>query len=88
MFDLELHKVIKTIQEKNSKQVLIQLPEGLKPKAEEVVEAIESQTEAQVTIWLGSCFGACDIPLGINQLNMDLFVQWGHNLYHKTREEW
>ncbi len=30
-------------------------------------------------IWLGSCFGACDIPVGIEKLKIDLVVQFGHN---------
>ena len=88
MFNLELERVIKEIKEQQSKQVLIQLPEGLKPRAQEVVEAIEKQTEAKAFIWLGSCFGACDLPLGLNVMGIDLMVQFGHNPYHKTKEEW
>ena len=88
MFNLELDKVINKITEKNSKNVLIQLPDGLKPRANEVVEAIETKTKAKAFIWLGSCFGACDIPIGMNSIGIDLVIQFGHNPYHKTIKQW
>ena len=75
MYDLELKKVIKKIKIKSPKTVLIQLPEGLKPKSKEIVDKIESQTSAKCMIWLGSCFGACDIP----KFECDMLVQWGHS---------
>jgi len=86
MFDLELDKVIKEIKQRKSSNVLIQLPDGLKPKAKEVADAIEKETSAQPFIWLGGCFGACDIPLGLDALGIDLVIQFGHNRYHKTVE--
>jgi len=77
-YDLELEKVIKEIQKSKAKLVCIQLPDGLKPKATEIASAIEENTSAKVLIWLGSCFGACDVPSGLEKLGVDLLVQWGH----------
>ena len=88
MFDLELDKVIAGIKDKGSKQVLIQLPDGLKPRAKEVVDRIEQETDAQACIWFSSCFGHCDLPLGMQALRIDMIVQFGHNRYHKTPEGW
>jgi len=88
MFDLELNKVIEKVKEKNPKTVCVQLPDGLKPKAKEVVDKIEEATGAEVYIWLGSCFGACDLPLGLKALDIDLMVQFGHNVYHKSSKGW
>ena len=88
MFKLELDRVVKEIKDRGAKQVLIQLPDRLKPQANDVVEAIESNTDAKAFIWLTSCFGACDLPLGLDVLKIDLMVQFGHNRYHKTIEEW
>ena len=62
-YDLELDKVIKEIKKNKAKTVCIQLPDGLKPKAKEIVDAIESATKAHVLIWAGSNFGACDLAL-------------------------
>lgn len=86
MYKLELEKVIENIRENDSKQVLVQLPDGMKHKANQVVDAIEEKTNAKAFILFGSCFGACDLPLGLDILQIDLIVQWGHNKFNK--EEW
>ena len=44
---------------------------------------VKKETPAQVFIWLGDCFGACDIPLGLQQFSIDLVIQWGHNTFIK-----
>ena len=77
-YDLELDTVVKKIKEEKAKTVCIQLPDGLKPNAKEITEEIEKRTKANVMIWLGSCWGACDIPLEVKRLGADLLIQWGH----------
>ena len=57
---------------------VIQLPDGLKPRAAKIQKAIESQTDAEVLIWVGSCFGACDTPNLPQSMQVDLLIQWGH----------
>ena len=67
--------------------VLLQLPDGLKPYALVIVDYIEQEIrnkklgirgkgfgEVSVMIWLGDCFGACDLP----DSGCDLVVQFGH----------
>ena len=78
-YDLELNKVIKQVKSSKAKLVCIQLPDGLKPRADKIQAEIESNTQAKVIIWAGSCFGACDLPLELKQLNIDLLIQWGHS---------
>lgn len=78
-YDLELEKLIEKIKKEKYKLVCVQLPAGLKPKAGEIQEAIQKSTQAKVVIWGGSCFGACDIPLQVERLGVDLLVQWGHS---------
>ena len=75
-YNLELNKAIAKIKKIKAKTVCIQLPNGLKPKAKEIADKIEAKTKAKVFIWLGSCFGGCDIP---DLKNIDLLIQWGHN---------
>ena len=70
MYNLELEKAIKEIKRNNAKSVCIQLPDGLKPKAKEIADKIEKETNAKVLIWAGSCFGGCDVP----KLDVDLFL--------------
>ena len=86
MYKLELNKLIQEIKKREAKQVLIQLPDGLKNKSNEVADFIEKNTDAKAFISFGSCFGACDLPLGLDILKIDLIVQWGHNRFNK--EEW
>jgi 2-(3-amino-3-carboxypropyl)histidine synthase len=78
-YNLELEKVVLTINKEKAKVVCLQFPDGLKPKATEVAEYIEENTKAKCIIWLGTCFGACDIPLEIERLGVDLLVQFGHS---------
>ncbi len=74
-YDFEIEKINKKIKELDAKNVLIQLPDGLKPKATEISEKINSE----VFIWAGSCFGACDIP----NVEFDLLVQFGHTEFKR-----
>ena len=82
-YDLELKRVIDKVKSSKAKRICVQLPDGLKPKAQDVVDEIQNQTNAEVFIWLGTNFGACDIPQGLNRLEIDLLVSWGHNFFHK-----
>jgi len=67
-YDLELSKVIERINKDNAKLVCVQLPDGLKPRANEIQQAIEKGTDASAIIWMGSCFGACDVPFQVERL--------------------
>jgi len=83
-YELELNKVANEIKKSKAKLVLLQFPDGLKPYATKIVDFLEKQTEKEKTeflIWLGSCYGACDFPTGIERINpkIDLVVQFGHN---------
>lgn len=84
-YDLELENVVERIKEKGHKRVMIQLPDGLKTDAKEIVDTIQDQTDAEVIIWSGSCFGACDIPAGLDGIGIDLYLQWGHNIFRKIK---
>ncbi|MCK4521713.1 MAG: diphthamide synthesis protein [Nanoarchaeota archaeon] len=79
-YNLEPNKAVKEIKNKKAKTVLIQLPDGLKPKAKEIADFIENNTNAKCFIWMGSCYGACDIP---NVKDFDLLIQWGHSEFRK-----
>jgi len=77
-YDLELDRAVRQVKETKAKLVCIQLPEGLKPEASSIVKKIESETGANVIVWMGSCYGACDLP-EVQQLDVDLLIQWGHS---------
>jgi 2-(3-amino-3-carboxypropyl)histidine synthase len=86
-YDLELEKAVSKIQESNAKLVCIQLPDGLKLKAADIQQELESKTDAKIIIWLGSCYGACDWPLGIDKLGIDLLIAWGHTVWRHNEFE-
>jgi len=78
MYDLEINKIITEIEKKKAKTVCLQLPDGLKPKAEEIQKKIEKKTNAQVIIWGGSNYGSCDLPLEVKRLGVDLLIHFSH----------
>ncbi|MBW2967104.1 diphthamide synthesis protein [Candidatus Woesearchaeota archaeon] len=78
-YDLDLDKAVDTIRKADAKQVVIQLPDGLKPKAKEIVDTLKQKTKAEIFIWAGSCFGACDTPR--LPKGYDLLIQWGHSAW-------
>ena len=87
-YDLELEKAVATIKEADAKIVCIQLPDGLKIQAQEIVDTLTQKTGAIILIWQGSCYGACDWPLGIDKLGVDLLIAWGHSVWkHDTFEK-
>ena len=73
-YELELDKIISEIKKQKAKTVLLQLPDGLKPWGLAISDYIEEETDAKVSIWLGACFGACDLP----DSDADLVIQFGH----------
>lgn len=79
MYDLETDRLIDTINKNGHKKICLQLPDGLKPHAKEIQDRITAETDASVIIWAGSNFGACDIPIEIKRLGVDLFVHYGHS---------
>ena len=82
-YDLELERAVQEIKKNKAKLVCIQLPDGLKPKAQEIVDYLTKETKARILIWLGSNFGACDIPIELKNVKVDLLLSWGHNPFHK-----
>jgi len=87
IYDLEIEKVIQEIKKENAKTVCLQLADGIKPRAKEVADIIKEKTDAKVIIWLGACFGACDIPVSLAN-KVDLNIQFGHNRFMKNSKGW
>lgn len=78
-YGLESDKIIGAIKKEKAKLVCLQFPEGLKPQALKVADEIETKTKAKCIIWLGSCYGACDVPQ-LEKIGIDLLVQFGHSV--------
>ncbi len=84
MYNLDTKKIIEEIKKHKAKTVCLHLPDGLKPKAEEIQKTIEKETNAEVVIWGGSCYGSCDLPLDVKSLGVDLLIHFGHAAWQDT----
>lgn len=80
-YELEIERASEEIKLADVKLVCIQLPEGLKPKAGEISKEIEKRTGARVLIWLGSCYGGCDVPFHVERIGVGMLIQWGHSIW-------
>ena len=87
IYDLELNRIIKEIEKSKSKRVLLQFPDGIKSYATVIASEISEKTSAECLIWLGSCFGACDIPVNVSQIGVDLIIQFGHSNWNFRKEK-
>ena len=94
-YDLDLQKVageIKQIanarhevQKDKPVKVCLQLPDGLKANAPEIVDNLEklSGVQTEIILWAGSNFGGCDYPWYLKDLGFDLLVNFGHAVFKK-----
>lgn len=73
-YELELDRIVNEIKKSKAETVLLQLPDGLKPWALSITNYLGEETSAKVSIFLGACFGACDLP----DSSADLVIQFGH----------
>lgn len=77
-YDIDFDEIIDTIKEKKYDKVAIQIPDGFKMHALEISDFISKNSGAEVFIWGGSTYGACDVPTGLEKLGIKLIIQFGH----------
>lgn len=87
-YNLEIEKLSDEINKHNHKLIVLQFPDGLKYYSDMVIDKLRETTKAEFFIYFGTCFGGCDVPLHLKQLNFDLCVQWGHSVYIKKKGMW
>ncbi|MEM3405903.1 MAG: diphthamide synthesis protein [Candidatus Pacearchaeota archaeon] len=80
---LEIKKIKKIIKKGKIKNVLLQIPDFLKPYASSIVDRLEESLKDKINffIWFGSCYGACDIPCLPKNIKIDLLIQFGHTKF-------
>lgn len=75
-YEFDLDRIIKDIEKSKSKSVLLQFPDGLKNYANDFVDFFSQELpKIEFRVFLGSCYGACDIP----NTDCDLIIQFGHS---------
>jgi 2-(3-amino-3-carboxypropyl)histidine synthase len=80
LYNLELPRVVEEVKRRGSRRVLLQLPDGMRPFAFQLVKAIREGAGAEVLLSGDSCYGACDIAnRQASELGADLLVHYGHS---------
>jgi len=82
-YNFELERIVEQIKARNAKSVGIQLPEGVRPVATELADAITAKTGAEVIISGNSCYGACDIDDKLLRI-VDILFHFGHTEYFSS----
>lgn len=81
-YDLEIENILEQINKTKAKKVLLQFPDGLKPHAGEICDKLKQKSKTtQFFIYGGTNFGACDLPQGMEQIGIDLLINFGHNQF-------
>ena len=78
MFDLRLDYVAAWIRDGGYASVALQLPEGLKIRATEIVDFLTDNTNAESIVLGDPCYGACDIFADFKRV-ADALVHFGHS---------
>ena len=87
MYDLETERVAEEITRRGAKRVLVQLPDGLRPKAFTLAEKLNHLAGAEILLSGDSCYGACDVALTqADAVGADLIVHYGHSRMMKDTD--
>lgn len=78
MFDLRLEYIAKWVSDRGYASVAIQLPEGLKIRATEIVDFLSERTGVDCTVLGDPCYGACDLFIRYKELAQAL-IHFGHS---------
>ena len=78
--DFELDELIGRIQENDHRLVALQVPEGLKMQALEMMDEIETASSAKVVLAADPCYGACDLVHNkMQMMGVELVAHMGHS---------
>ena len=78
--ELELDELIERIKENDNRLVALQVPEGLKMQALEMMDAIEEDTSARIILAADPCYGACDLVHDkMQRMGVELVAHMGHS---------
>ena len=89
---INIEKASEIVKENRYKTIALQIPEGLKRSAWELVDYLEKHTKARIIVIADPCFGACDLANHeLEKLDVEFVIQIGHtqipsidNLYIPT----
>jgi 2-(3-amino-3-carboxypropyl)histidine synthase len=86
MLEIDLKPAIKELKEIGAKKILVQIPEGLKVKTEDIIDELEAEG-IEVISEMTPCFGACDIKVSeALLLKCDAVLHIGHSEFMKIKD--
>ncbi len=78
-----IHNLISEVRQHNARKIMVQLPEGLKINATEIIDDMKKQG-IECIFAADSSYGACDLrDKEAGQMNCDLLVHVGHNKFYR-----
>ncbi|MFW6375595.1 MAG: diphthamide biosynthesis enzyme Dph2 [Thermoplasmatota archaeon] len=72
-FKFDIASAKDQLKEMGAERALLQVPDGLRRKADKIAESLD----IEISIWGGSCYGSCDLPLEIGEA--DVLIHVGHS---------
>jgi 2-(3-amino-3-carboxypropyl)histidine synthase len=78
--DFELAELIARIKANDNRLVALQVPEGLKMQALDLMDQIEDETSSKVVLAADPCYGACDLVHDkMKMMGVELVAHMGHS---------
>lgn len=78
--DFELRELITRIKANDNRLIALQIPEGLKMQALDLMDEVESETSAKVVLAADPCYGACDLVHDkMRMMGVELVAHMGHS---------
>ena len=78
--DFELDDLVERIKANDNRLVALQVPEGLKMQALEMMDSIEDKSDAKVILAADPCYGACDLVHDkMRMMGVELVAHMGHS---------
>ncbi len=78
--DFELEDLVERIKKNDHRLVALQVPEGLKMQALEMMDSIEDESAAKVILAADPCYGACDLVHDkMKMMGVELVAHMGHS---------
>ena len=78
--DFQLDELVQRIKSNDNRLVALQVPEGLKMQALEMMDKIEDDSDAKVILAADPCYGACDLVHDkMRAMGVELVAHMGHS---------
>ncbi len=84
-YDFEEKRIADEIRKRKAERILLQLPEGMKKEAFDIVETIKKNCKVDVIVSGSGSWGGCDLAVEeARRLKADLLIHFGHAEFVKV----